>query len=83
MSHLLEDKVYDGEVELCAIRIEQAFRGLLLFLAFATVLLVANACLTMRQMSRAPEGCLFGCSAVGGDALRHDLACPRFAACLI
>lgn len=63
-----------------ATRLEWVFRDLPFFVAFAVVLLIANAWCTTRRMSRALASCLFGCVAVGRDDLRHSLARPRLAA---
>lgn len=58
---------------------EWAFRDLPFCLAFAIVRLIAFLWCTTRRMTRGPISCLYGCSAVGGDDVRHYLMRPRLA----
>lgn len=77
--HLSEYKVAAGEVELAVVRLEWCFHELPLLIALGVVRFMSKSWCTTRRVSRAQGGYLFGCSAVGGDGLRHHLACPRMA----
>lgn len=55
-------------------RLKLVFSDLLLFLAFADVWVIAISWCTSRRMPREPPGCLYACTVVGGDGLRHYLA---------
>lgn len=77
--HLVERPVVDGEVGLILLRLRWSFSELPFFLAFAAARTLANGWCTSRRMSAEPRGCLWGCAAVGGDDLRHYLACPILA----
>lgn len=80
LTHLFENDVSAGDVELVVARLEGGFRGQPFSIAFAVARLIAKSWCMTRRMSRAPAGFVFGCCAAEGDDMRHYLACPRLAA---
>lgn len=71
--HLIREDLVDGEVDLAIRRMRWAFNDLQFFVAFASMRMLA---FTARRLSADMGTCLWGCAAVGGDDLRHYLACP-------
>lgn len=72
-SHMIGAQAALGEVELLLRRLRWALAELPFIVAFAAARTLANAWCTSRPMTS-----LRGWAAVGGDDIRHYLACPFF-----
>lgn len=80
--HMMHSHISDGEVDMALRRMRWAFQDLPFFVAFAGLCARASAWCTSRRMMAEPNSCLWCCIGVGGDDVRHYLAClvfPRFA----
>lgn len=77
LTTMLERRLEHGEVNLCLARLLIALEAMPPLVSLALFRLIGNAWPTSRRVGGGVGACRFGCMAVGGDDIRHYMACPR------
>lgn len=74
---------FRGGIELNWSRARANFYSVPTIVGLAVLRVVGNAWPTTRRIGGMPCGCALGCTAVGGDDIRHQLCCPTFRATIL